>query len=118
MSLPELNYFCLVGGTALALIFGHRISVNLDLFSSKKFEVKTLTSILNKFFKNNFINEQVHTDFAILCRIQNIKVDVIYYPHQTISDIEVVDGIRMHSDKDIAAMKINAILGRGVKKDF
>lgn len=118
MSLPELNDFCLAVGTALSLKLGHRISVDLDLFSSKKFEVKTLTSVLNKFFNTNFSNEQVHADFAIFCRIQNVKVDIIYYLHETISDVEVVDGIRMYSDKDIATMKINAILGRGVKKDF
>ena len=35
-----------------------------------------------------------------------------------IPSIEVVDNIRMFSDPDIGAMKIQAILGRGRKKDF
>ena len=30
----------------------------------------------------------------------------------------VIDGIRMYGSADIAAMKIQAILGRGKKKDF
>jgi predicted nucleotidyltransferase component of viral defense system len=47
-----------------------------------------------------------------------VKVDLVQYSHPIIADIEMVDGIRMYSDKDIAAMKINAILGRGMKKDF
>ena len=33
MSMPELEHFYLVGGTALALQLGHRISVDLDLFT-------------------------------------------------------------------------------------
>ena len=118
MSVPQLKDFCLVGGTALSLRYGHRISVDLDLFSSEKFEVGALTSELNRLFGDSFINEQLRTDFAIFCRIRSVKVDVIYYPHKIISDVETVDGIRMYSDKDISAMKINAILGRGVKKDF
>ena len=33
MHFPELNQFSLVGGTALSLKYGHRISNDLDLFS-------------------------------------------------------------------------------------
>jgi predicted nucleotidyltransferase component of viral defense system len=32
--------------------------------------------------------------------------------------MEIVEGIRMYNAADIAAMKVNAILGRGKKKDF
>ena len=35
-----------------------------------------------------------------------------------IGNIEETDGIRMLADKDIIGMKLNAILGRGRKKDF
>jgi len=38
MEMPELNEFSLVGGTALALWYGHRKSVDLGLFSNKPFE--------------------------------------------------------------------------------
>lgn len=40
MSLPELNAFNFVGGTSLALQIGHRISVDLDLFGNRPFEVQ------------------------------------------------------------------------------
>jgi hypothetical protein len=40
------------------------------------------------------------------------------FPHQPIAPIEVEDEIRMYSVADIAAMKIQAILGRAQKKDF
>jgi hypothetical protein len=35
MEIPELHPFNLVGGTALALKYGHRVSVDLDLFAAK-----------------------------------------------------------------------------------
>jgi len=45
-------------------------------------------------------------------------VDIIYFPHQPISEFIAEDKIRMYSSADIAAMKIQAILGRAQKKDF
>ena len=38
MEIPELLQFLLVGGTALSLLYGHRMSIDLDLFSNKSFE--------------------------------------------------------------------------------
>jgi hypothetical protein len=38
MRIPELEHFCLVGGTALSLRYGHRISVDLALFCNEKFQ--------------------------------------------------------------------------------
>ena len=46
MARPELNDFALAGGTGLALQIGHRISVDLDLFSSMDFEPEMLLSQL------------------------------------------------------------------------
>ncbi len=37
-SLSELSNFYLLGGTALALKYGHRISIDLDLFGEKGFD--------------------------------------------------------------------------------
>jgi len=39
MEIPELKGFSLVGGTALSLLYGHRISIDLDLFSNAGFEI-------------------------------------------------------------------------------
>ena len=38
MEIDELKDFSLVGGTALSLLYGHRQSVDLDLFSNKSFD--------------------------------------------------------------------------------
>lgn len=118
MSLPELANFSLVGGTALSLKLGHRVSIDLDLFSTEVINISELTSVLQSKFTKNFSHENLNIKFAIFCRINDVKVDLVHYPHPLIGEIEIIDGTRMYSNKDIAAMKINAILGRGVKKDF
>ena len=48
----------------------------------------------------------------------NIKIDIIKYSHPLIKSTELINGIKFYSNEDISAMKINAILGRGKKKDF
>lgn len=42
MQIPELNDFYLAGGTALSLYFGHRLSIDIDLFSTKEFSNDSL----------------------------------------------------------------------------
>jgi hypothetical protein len=118
MQMPALANCNLVGGTALALKLGHRMSVDLDLFSTTKLDIPELTKVLVNEFGQAYYNENSKITFAIFCKIENIKVDIVHYPHEIIEELELVDGLRIYSIKDIAAMKINAILGRGVKKDF
>lgn len=55
----------------------------------------------------------------ILCMINNIKVDMIAHQYPNVRPGQNVDGIRMVSMEDIAAMKINAIDNMGSRiKDF
>lgn len=118
MELPFLQHFSLVGGTALALRYGHRSSEDLDLFFHEKFDQPNIVTNLEKIFKHRFVYKQQQTQFGIFCFIDGIKVDIVYFPHIPISSIEKIEKIRFYSDADIAAMKIQAILGRGKKKDF
>ena len=118
MELSSLQPFSLVGGTALSLRYGHRSSVDLDLFFHEKFDNTLIENELISNFGTNYYTEGGHKNFGIFCYIQEIKVDIVHFPHLPISAIEVEDGIRLYSNADIAAMKIQAILGRGKKKDF
>ena len=110
--------FSLVGGTTLALRYGHRSSEDLDLFSHEKFNHQLIITELEDKFKHRFVYKQQNTQFGIFCFIDNVKVDIVYFPHLPISGIEEENKIRMYSNADIAAMKIQAILGRAKKKDF
>jgi predicted nucleotidyltransferase component of viral defense system len=118
MKIPELKGFSLVGGTALSLLYGHRISVDLDLFSHEKFENTIVSEALAREFGADFIVEEKPPHFGIFCYIQDIKVDIIRHPHPIIRPINTIDKIRFFSTEDIIAMKVQAILGRGKKKDF
>jgi predicted nucleotidyltransferase component of viral defense system len=118
MSIPELSAFALAGGTALALRYGHRESIDLDLFSSTPFENEKIIEVLEREF-SSFRFRGTHNAIGVFAHIDNVKVDMVNYSHyQLIGDIEEVDGIRILSSKDLIAMKINAVLRRAVKKDF
>ena len=118
MKLPSLHKFSLVGGTALSLRYGHRSSIDLDLFYHEKFDHLQIEDEFAQEFGHEFVYESGHKQWGIFCYLQKIKVDVVYFPHQPISEFVVEDTIRMYSSADIAAMKIQAILGRAQKKDF
>ncbi|MEQ8425995.1 MAG: nucleotidyl transferase AbiEii/AbiGii toxin family protein, partial [Cyclobacteriaceae bacterium] len=118
MALPELKGFSLVGGTALSLLYGHRKSVDLDLFSADEFENASLLRVLEKKFKNSFDNRTSTPQFGIFCFVQDVKVDLVRHPHPIIRPYQLIEGLRMFSVEDIIAMKVQAILGRGRKKDF
>ena len=118
MALPSLNSFSLVGGSALALRYGHRISENIDLFYHENFDFLALEYDLREEFGPDFVYESGHKQLGIFSSINAIKVDIVYYPREPIGPIEFVDGIRMYSSEDIAARKIQNILGRSRQKDF
>jgi hypothetical protein len=118
MELPELTDFLLVGGSALSLLYGHRLSVDLDLFSSVNFDNEALAGIVEKSFKN-FTYRSVSNPIGLFGFIGDVKVDFVkYHRHPAIAPTILTDGIRLMSMPDIIAMKVNAVMKRGVKKDF
>ena len=117
-----LDDFNLVGGTALALQLGHRISIDLDLFSINEFDSKYILSELGKKFRSVEITEH---PFSIIQKIeypentQNfVKVDIVKYPYKLLKQPINLDGIRLLTKEDIIPMKLSAIGSRGSKKDF
>jgi hypothetical protein len=118
MLIPELSSFALAGGTALALRYGHRESIDLDLFSSEPFENDKITEALEREF-SSLRFRGTHSAIGLFAYVDDVKIDMINYSrYKLIGDVEVVDGIRILSSKDLIAMKVNAILRRAVKKDF
>lgn len=118
MAMPELDAGLLVGGTALALYCGHRKSVDLDVFTSEAFNREGLVKALTRQFRNEFEYEHLRDTDTLFGFISDVKVDVVHYPLSLVASMQVEDGLRLASMADIAAMKINAVLGRGQKKDF
>jgi predicted nucleotidyltransferase component of viral defense system len=118
MEMPELQEFALVGGTALSLLYGHRLSVDLDLFSNAPFENEDIIEALRESFRESFDNRGTAAKFGIFGFIDEVKIDIVRHPHPLVRPIQEINGIRMFSVEDIIAMKVQAILGRGKKKDF
>ena len=118
MEIPELKDFSLVGGTALSLLYGHRKSVDLDFFSNKPFENLTIIHALEKKFREAFENKSTNPRFGIFCFIDEVKIDIVRHPHPLVRPLQNIENMRLFSTEDIIAMKVQAILGRGKKKDF
>ena len=107
--------FQLVGGTALALRFGHRVSVDIDLFSGQAFDVAPIADLLRTNYSIRSLETATNT---IRGTVAGIKLDIISHRYPAVGAPVSIDGIRMASLEDIAAMKLNAIANRGSKKDF
>jgi len=121
MKISELQDFFLVGGTALALQIGHRISVDIDLFTQNDFSTAKLFGTLNSKFQLTHKTEDINTlNINIVAdKAENkVKVDFIKYAYPLLNPIIETEGIRMLSIEDIIPMKLSAISGRGSKKDF
>lgn len=115
MANPSLDNFVLVGGTALALQIGHRKSVDLDLFTVAPFDPDTLLTDLLPVFTPTLLQK---SSLSLICTIDNIKIDFIHFRYPFIRPVRLEEGLRMLSVEDIAPMKLDAISGRGSKKDF
>lgn len=107
--------FNLVGGTALALQLGHRFSVDIDMFGNSEIDEYEFIDELSNFGTLQILKKSKN---IIIFSIDGIKVDFVNYKYPLIEKIKTIDNIRLVSDKDIAAMKLNAIAGRGSRKDF
>ena len=115
MSQSMFSPYGLVGGTSLALQIGHRLSVDIDMFGEAKPDEDAFIGTLSSFGHVQILQKTAN---ILICNVDGIKVDFVCYPYQLLRPFEVMDGIRLASLEDIAAMKLNAIAGRGSKKDF
>jgi predicted nucleotidyltransferase component of viral defense system len=115
MSLSMLNSFYLVGGTALALQLGHRVSIDLDLFTSEPFDPNELIQKMTEKFDFSVVSEG---SGMVISTIDDIKVDFVKMSYPILFPSVLEEQVRMLDIRDIAAMKLKAVTQRGSKKDF
>lgn len=105
----------LAGGTACALHLGHRISIDLDFFTPKEFDTKNHIRSLQKIGKFDLEQESWGT---ILGRLEDVRYSLFVYQYPLLFPCKTFSEIKIADLRDIAAMKIDAIGSRGIKRDF
>ncbi len=108
--------FYLAGGTALTLAFQHRISEDLVFFRPDRFSsLEWLHSLQNNGLHPTDANPSNQT---LHCLIEGVKVSFFTYPFPMLEPLEQFQGVQIASMRDIASMKLAAILSRAEKKDY
>ncbi len=116
MSDQLFHDFRLVGETSLSLQIGHRISIDLDLFSDSNFDEIVVKNHLEKNY--NLITEFLANE-TVKGDINGVQIDCIAHKYKWLAPATTIGNIRLASLEDIAAMKLNAISGNGTRiKDF
>ena len=107
--------FYLAGGTALALQLGHRVSYDLDFFTSEEFSQEDLISKLKE-LGNLTVDHRAEDTF--LGNLNGTKISFFWYRYPLIFPTVPFLGIALADIREIGAMKIDAVQSRGKKRDF
>ena len=111
------SYF-LVGGTALSLQIGHRISEDIDLFTRQDINKDEIIDFMDKKYAGNFQITNIQNSILQMI-VNDVKVDFVKYDFPLIEEVFNEEGIRYLGKKDISAMKLLATANRGDQaKDF
>lgn len=117
--------FRLVGGTALSLYYGHRMSIDIDLFTHAEYgslDFKAIDQKLRDHYAyvdtNDYRVVGMGKSYYVGDDHENcIKLD-LFYNDGLIDAPIVIDGIRLASKEAIVAMKLDVIQRTGRRKDF
>lgn len=117
-AIPGLKAFYLAGGSAIGFHLGHRRSHDLDLFSMTK--AVNLAKLRRQVVEHlPDVAVLSTTDATLRLRLGAIPVDIVCYPYALLDfpgpgpEAFPVAGLR-----DLAAMKLATIAGRGLRRDF
>jgi hypothetical protein len=106
----------LAGGTALAIHLGHRISIDLDFFTSEKFSTSAVKKELASLGEFEVTAED--SDGTLNGILDGVSVSFFLYPYRPTYSLIPFENIFLADERDIGAMKIDAVSSRGSKKDF
>ena len=113
----KFKTFYLVGGTALSLQIGHRLSVDFDFFSPEEFSRNLLRQVKRTFLAASVVvTYWVPEQLNIL--INNIQTTFFYYEYQVIDPLMGYRGVSLASVREIAAMKAFSVGKRLSYKDY
>ena len=110
-----LDRFYLAGGTGLALLFGHRRSLDLDFFALEHFDQEALLQRMQSLAGFALVSKAPYTLHAT---VEKTKVSFLGYAYPVLYPSTQFLGVPVADPRDIAAMKVSAIASRGTKRDF
>jgi hypothetical protein len=111
--------FYLAGGTALALIIGHRDSIDFDFFTEQEFDTEKLFDNLVTIFSPHEIKRtQVEKNTLSILVDGHIKISFFTYKYILLEKTIQTEYFEIASLSDIACMKVNAVVNRATLKDY
>lgn len=119
--LPKFRHFkdkgfYLAGGTGLTLQLGHRTSADFDFYSLKTFSNEELALRIKKSVENLKIIQVQENTLILEC--EDVLTSLFFYPYPLLMPLIKTKDILIASLEDIAAMKLVAIIQRGIYRDF
>ena len=115
---PWISSFYLAGGTALALVYGHRVSVDLDFFSYDNPLGFPERQAMRDSFRQNDIQVDEEKDGTVQALDGKTHLSFFRYSYPLLHPLKTWEGLQIAHPVDIGLMKIGAIIGRGSQKDF
>ena len=110
--------FYLAGGTNLALRFGHRLSLDLDLFHPLGFSAEDVLAKLELASVPVGVEYQDEGTLRLFVGASRTKVEFFRYRYPLIRPLEYRSGVALAHPLDVGVMKLSAIADRGSRKDF
>ncbi|MCS7190730.1 MAG: nucleotidyl transferase AbiEii/AbiGii toxin family protein [Fimbriimonadales bacterium] len=110
--------FYLGGGTAVALHYGHRRSVDLDWFRPEGFEPLDFAQRLRQ--QGVELEAISIAENTLIARLQGTKLSLFAYPYPLVAPLYEWQEYhaRIASPEDLVCMKLAAVQQRGTKRDF
>lgn len=116
---PALSSFQLAGGTSIALLTGHRQSIDLDLFTNQPINHHEVELIIRPMNPGTIKQNQIGVLYELpdLTGKEALKVGFCNWRTPFLYPPVVIDGLRLTDLRDSCADKLNAIANRDELKD-
>jgi hypothetical protein len=107
--------FYLAGGTGLALQLGHRVSEDLDFFTTAEFDPVLLSRRMEP---RPGYSETLLSKGTFYCRVSDVKLSFLHYPVPLRFPTAEYRSVTVADWRDILAEKFKTLSQRGSRRDF
>jgi hypothetical protein len=112
---PLIRGFYLAGGSAIALHLGHRISVDLDFFTSGSCDAARIAARLQALGE---LAVQHQDEDTLVATVNEVQVSFFALPYPLLAPTVALGEVQIAGLLDLALMKLAAISQRGKRRGF